>query len=100
MWVLRIKPQSYLSQGYYCCDETPLPEAWEESVYLAYTSALESIIEGRQARNLEAGAGHRGVLLIGLLIMACSACSYRTWDHQPRDSTTHNELGPSPSTSN
>jgi hypothetical protein len=40
--------------------------------------------------------GHGGVLLTGLF----SLSSYRTQDHQLRDGTTHNGLGPSPSITN
>jgi hypothetical protein len=39
--------------------------------------------------------GYEGGLLTGLFHMVCSACfSYRTMDHQPRDATIHNGLGP------
>lgn len=57
----------------------------EESVYLVYTSTLQSIIGGREVKNSKQGlkleAGHGRVLLTGLL----SLLSYRTQDHQLRD---------------
>jgi hypothetical protein len=95
-----------LSQSSYCCNEKAI---WEEMVYLAYTSTLLFIIEGSQDRNSSrAGTWRQEMMqrpwkgaaywlaphgLLGLL-------SYRTQDHQPRDGTTHNGLGPPPSITN
>lgn len=50
-----------------------------------------------QGRNPEAGADAsavRGVLLTGLLFMACSTCFlYSTQDHQLKGSPAYRELG-------
>jgi hypothetical protein len=72
----------------------------EERIYSAYTSTLlfitKEVRTGTQAGQ-EAGADAEamgGMFLTGLLPLACSACSYRTQDYQPRDSPTHK--GPFP----
>jgi hypothetical protein len=58
--------------------------------------------EFTQDWNLGAGADAEamegGMLLTGLLPVACSA--YFLIDHQPRDGTTHHGLGPPPSSTN
>ena len=54
----------------------------EERVYLAYASISVFIIKGSQDRKLKTGQepggrsnrDHEGVLLTGLLLLACSAC--------------------------
>jgi hypothetical protein len=53
--------------------------------------------ELKHSRNLKAGADAEAMGECCLL--ACSSClsllSYRSQEHQPRDGTTHNGLGPS-----
>jgi len=76
----------------------------EERVYSAYTSTL-LFNKGSQDRNSHRAGSRRQELMQrpwrdvthwlaspGLL----SLLSYRTQDHQPRDVTTHNGLGPPP----
>lgn len=49
-----------VSQGFYCCDETPGPKAsWGEKGFIKLTlpHCLMFITKGRQDRNLEAGVG-------------------------------------------
>ena len=58
--------------------------------------------EFKHSRHLKAGVVAEatrvgGLLLTGLPYMSCPACCYGTQDHQPRDGTTHNGLGPLPS---
>ena len=74
----------------------------KERVHLAYTSTLESIIEGSQDRNSNRAGIWRQKLMQRpwksasppheLLSLLC----YRTQDHQPRDGTTHNGHGIGP----
>ena len=70
---------------------------------MAHTSILLSIIKGSQARNSKKGrnleAGAQAEAMEGATYWLApqgllSLLSYRT---QPRDSTTHNDLGPPPS---
>lgn len=79
--------------------KTPWPKSHlERKVFIWLTLPDQSITGGSQdtnsskTRTLEAGAdaGHGEVLLTALLRLIC----YRTQDHQLRDDTTHNELGP------
>jgi hypothetical protein len=75
----------------------------DERVYSAYTSR-SLIINNRSQNKNSNGVGtyrqeqmwrHGGVLLTGLLLMACSACFLiRTQDHQLKDGPTYNGLGP------
>jgi hypothetical protein len=63
-------------------------------------SLEEARKELKQGRKLEAGADAGscgGMLLTGLLIVACSACFLIVnQDHQARGNTRHNSLGPLP----
>ena len=47
-----------------------------------------------QGRNLEAGTEAEAMEVCCLLASLPGLLSYRTQNHQPRDSTTHNALGP------
>jgi hypothetical protein len=74
----------------------------EERIYLVYTSFLLFIIKGsqnrnsEQGRNLEAEADTK-TMVYWLVPMACSAYFLiEPKTTSPRNSTTHNELGPSP----
>jgi hypothetical protein len=76
----------------------------EERVYSAYTSTLMFVIKGSQDRSSH-GVGawrqelkqrpRRGAAYWLASPALLSMPSYRTQDHQPRDGTTHNGLGPS-----
>jgi hypothetical protein len=70
----------------------------EERIYSAYTSTLGSITEGSQYWNSSGSGsrswcrGHGGMLLTGLLPLACSACSLieprlpaQRWSHPQGD---------------
>jgi len=76
----------------------------QERVYSVYTSILLFITKGSQDRNLEAGANEEAMegccLLSYSLSYLLSLPSYRTYNHQLRDGTTHNRLSPAPSTTN
>lgn len=73
-----------VSEGYYCCDDTPWPKATlvgggllhsQFCIRLHYKKQCGQKIQ--QGRNLEAGTDAEamdGVLLGGLLLMACSVC--------------------------
>lgn len=50
----------------------------EKRVYLAYSSQSQPIIEGSQGRTSSRSRGHGGVLLSGLLPMACSVILLRS----------------------
>ena len=82
--LMRMKQSICLSKGFYCCYKT----TWSKSklgrkgfIWLAlpdHSPSLEEVRTGTQAE-LESGGrswcrGHGGVLLTGLLPMACSAC--------------------------
>jgi hypothetical protein len=71
-----------LSQGFYSCTNIMTKkQVGEERVYSAYTSMLLFITKGSQDWNSSwSGSrswcrGHGGMLLTGLLPLACSACS-------------------------
>ena len=71
-----------LSQSFYSCTNIMTKKQLrEERVYSAYTSKLLLITKERQDWNSSRSGsrswcrGHRGMLLTGLLPMACSACS-------------------------
>jgi hypothetical protein len=73
--------QGCLSQGFYSCTNiTTKKQVGEERVYSAYTSTLLFITKGSQDRNSSRSGsrswcrGHGGMLLTGLLPLACSAC--------------------------
>jgi hypothetical protein len=76
---------------------TTKKQSGEERVYqLILPDHSLSLVELRQSRNLEAGADAEAMedaaywlAPHGLL----SLLSYRTQDHQPRNTTTHNGLG-------
>lgn len=65
-------------------------------------SYVLEVIEGSHNRNSHRTGiwgrswcrGHEGMLLLGLFLMACSALSYRTQDHQPGMYHHHNGLDP------
>jgi hypothetical protein len=68
-----------LSQGFYSCTNIMTKkQVGEERVYSAYTSTVlfitKEVRTGTQAGQ-EACRGHGGMLLTGLLPLACSACS-------------------------
>jgi hypothetical protein len=71
----------------------------EERVCSAYVSTLLFITKRSQDRNSSRSGsrswcrGHGGMLLTGLLPLACSACFLiePKKDYQPRDGTTYNE---------
>jgi hypothetical protein len=94
------------SQGFYCCNNIMAKrQGEEEKVYLSYTSRSQSIIGGGQDRNSNKTGAWRQELMqrpwnnaVYCLVPhgMLSLLSYRTQDHQPRDGTTHNGLGPSP----
>jgi len=74
--------RQYLSQGFYSCTNIiTKKQVGEERVYPAYTSTLLFITKGSQDRNSSRSGsrsccrGHGGMLLTGLLPLACSACS-------------------------
>jgi hypothetical protein len=71
-----------LSQGFYSCTNIMTKkQVGEERVYSAYSSTLLFITKGSQDWNSSRSEsrnwcrGHRGMLLTGLLPLACSACS-------------------------
>lgn len=65
-----------------------------ERVYSkAHTSILLFFTEGSQGRNLEAGADAETVEG-GAVSWLVHPAFYRAQDHQPRDGTPHNGLGP------
>jgi hypothetical protein len=71
-----------LSQGFYSCTNIMTKkQVGEERVYSAYTSILLFITKGSQDWNSNRSGsrswcrGHGGMLLTGLLPLACSACS-------------------------
>jgi hypothetical protein len=94
-----------LNQGFYYYDKTLTKgKVGKERFYLAYTSTSLFIIEGCQGRNSNRPGTWRQELMErprrdvywlahGLL----NLLSYRTQDHQTRDGTTYNGLGPTPS---
>jgi len=73
---------SCLSQGFYSCTNIMTKKrVGEETVYSAYTSTWLFITKGSQDWNSSRSGsrswcrGHGGMLLTGLLPLACSACS-------------------------
>jgi hypothetical protein len=88
-----------LSQGFYSCTNIMTKkQVGEERVYSAYISTLLFITKGSQDWNSSRSGsrswcrGHGGMLLTGLLPLACSACFLiEPWAGSP--GTTHN--GPS-----
>jgi len=67
--------------------------------------AISSPKEVRTGTQAGQEAGADAEAMEGCYLLACSPwlaqlASYRTKDHQPRDSTTHNGLGPPPSITN
>jgi hypothetical protein len=72
----------------------------EERIYSAYTPTFLFITKGSQDRNSHRAGSWRQelmqkpwrVLLTGSWLD--SLMSYKTQDHQPRDGTSHNRLGP------
>ena len=78
-------------------------EVGEERVYSAYTSTLLFIT--KEVRNSHRAGTWRQELIQRLWMGDAfwlapkgllSLLSYRSQDHQPRDGTTHNGLGPPP----
>jgi hypothetical protein len=72
-----------LSQCFYFCTNIMTKnQVGEEGLYSAYTSTLLFIIEGSQDWNSSRSGsrswcrGHGGMLLTGLLPLACSACFF------------------------
>lgn len=90
--------------GEYGCDKHHKPNEWGDRVHLALYFKItvhhqrESGQELRQGRKLEADAeATEGSCLLLLAHTALfNLLSYRIQDHQPRDSTIYNGLGPPP----
>jgi len=83
-----------LSQGFYCCDNSPRPKAtWQgKGLFQLTTLRSQSITERNQDRDLEAGTETevmKKTVLTGLLLVACPACFLT----QPRVGTAHNGCG-------
>lgn len=57
-----------------------------------YSRDLRARTQGRNPEAADASAV-RGVLLTGLLFMACSTCFLYSTQHQPKGSPAHSELG-------
>jgi hypothetical protein len=80
----------WLSQDYYCCDETSWPNASRGGKSLFGLHFLSTVHYRRKSRQepekQEMIQRPRSVLLTSLL----SLLSYRSQDHQPRVSTLHN----------
>jgi hypothetical protein len=79
---LQFSMSHWLSQGFSSCtDIMTKKQVGEERVYSAYTSILPIITKGSQNWNSSRSgsrswcSGHGGMLLTGLLPLACSACS-------------------------
>jgi hypothetical protein len=71
-----------LSEGFYSCTNIKTKkQVGEERIYSAYTSTLLFITKGSQDLNSSRSGsrswcrGYEGMLLTGLLPLACSACS-------------------------
>jgi hypothetical protein len=100
--------------GYYSYDKTPQPkQRGEERVYFSFHLKVTLQHWGKSEQELKLGKNPEGggeegkeeeeegesYLLAGLLLVAYSACSFffflnRTQNHQPKNSTTYNILGP------
>lgn len=100
-----------LSLSYCCCNDTTQSNLGRKRViqlpFLHHSSSLEEIRTGTQAGQRPGGRGWCRNFGVSCLL-ACwlvqhgllRVLSCRTQNHQPRDSTTHNRLGPSLSISN
>jgi hypothetical protein len=67
----------------------------EERVYSAYTSILLFITkEVRIGTQAGQKAGADAEAMEGCSLLACSACSLKSQDYQPRDGLTHRGLFP------
>ena len=68
-----------------------------------HCSSKEARAGTQTGRNVDAGADAETMEGTAYLLASCGTfnlLSYRTQDHQPRDGTTHNRLGPPPSVTN
>lgn len=85
-------------------------EVEEKRVYSAYTSIWQFIIKKKQKKSKDRNSNRTGTRWQELMQRPCRGVAY--WlaspglislpiqDHQPRDGSTHNGLGPLPSITN